>query len=393
MKIIFVLEDDLNERYAEKYGINYFLEKNQKVEILNITPITRRKYYFEYLRKKYKNKNRHKSIKIKTFFKKKDLILNIKKLNLQDIVIAHIGVNNDTEFLIKTLNKYKIKYVQHSLGFLPFPPKSKIEILKLGFKYPIAFLLTIWRRLNIYSTSALIQPTFMCCAGEQAYLSNKKNNKIKTLIKIPCPEYDEYLELKKIKRKIKKKEKYAVLIDSYYDHPDQVYNKENSFPPEKIPSFNEYYDPINNFFKELNKRSNLKVKIGAHPRSDYKKNPYAFGKIYYNQTAELIKDCEFVVVKASLALNFAVLFKKPIVFILNDFWKYNTKRQIIHVAKYFKQEPINITNLNNKNFNFLKKRKINYLAYKNFAKNFINNINNTKKKYSSHEILLNNIKK
>ena len=40
MKIIFVLEDDLNERYAEKYGINYFLEKNQKVEILNINLIS-----------------------------------------------------------------------------------------------------------------------------------------------------------------------------------------------------------------------------------------------------------------------------------------------------------------------------------------------------------------
>ena len=85
------------------------------------------------------------------------------------------------------------------------------------------------------------------------------------------------------------------------------------------------------------------------------------------------------------------MFKKPIIFILNEVWKYNTKREIIHVAKYFKQEPINITNLDNENFNFLKKRKINYLVYKNFTKDFLNNVNDSKKKYLSYEILLNNI--
>ena len=78
-------------------------------------------------------------------------------------------------------------------------------------------------------------------------------------------------------------------------------------------------------------------------------------------------------------------------FILNEVWKHNTKREIIHVAKYFKQEPINISKFDYNNFEYINNLKINKESYKSFKKEFIVDGQGIKK--TSYEILSKYLKK
>jgi hypothetical protein len=60
--------------------------------------------------------------------------------------------------------------------------------------------------------------------------------------------------------------------------------------------------------------------IAAHPRSEYERHPDYFGgrAVIRGRTAELVRTSGFVVAHASTALNYAVMFERPVVFITTD---------------------------------------------------------------------------
>lgn len=60
--------------------------------------------------------------------------------------------------------------------------------------------------------------------------------------------------------------------------------------------------------------------IAAHPRSDYPGKPDCFEgrSIIQGKTASLIRDSSFVIAHSSTAINFAVLYQKPVLFITTD---------------------------------------------------------------------------
>ena len=95
-------------------------------------------------------------------------------------------------------------------------------------------------------------------------------------------------------------------------HPDQLYPQAKYFPPESAIGHNAFYNPLNSFFKQFISCTNLDLKIAVHPRGNYKKNSIKFGKIYFNKTIELISKCKIVLLHASTAIHFGILFQNSI---------------------------------------------------------------------------------
>ncbi len=79
-----------------------------------------------------------------------------------------------------------------------------------------------------------------------------------------------------------------------------------------------YYSSLNQFFRMLESRHQLRVVIAAHPKADYSDRTFEGRETYRLTTAELVKHAEFVITHSSTALSYAVLNCKPAVFIYTD---------------------------------------------------------------------------
>jgi len=230
------------------------------------------------------------------------------------------------------------------------------------------------------------------CSGSDCYNSSKKLYKEKVkVVKMPSLEYDKFI-LNKANNKpsVKQKKKgYAVYIDVSYNHSDNV-NSKKRFPPETPCSYKNYYDPLNNFFKQFIKITSLKLKISAHPRSGYKKNPYKYGKLYFGKTNKLVSKASVILVHSSLAHNYAILYKKPVIFLTQKNFTYSNKRNVFDLACFFKKSPLDIIEDKFDIKRFKEELKIDkqlYISYKNrfiAAKNF---------NFPSYKIIYESLKK
>ncbi len=105
--------------------------------------------------------------------------------------------------------------------------------------------------------------------------------------------------------------KYIVFVDQNIPfHPDSSING-YSFPEET------YFKELNKFFSAIEEKYSYPIIISAHPTSKkYESHDYFSGRrIIYNKTKDLIKNSEMVIVHFSTAMGFAVMYKKPLIFL------------------------------------------------------------------------------
>ena len=176
-----------------------------------------------------------------------------------------------------------------------------------------------------------------------------------------------------------------------YNHPDELYPPSKIFPPESAVEYNAWYNPLNNFFKKFISCTNLDLKIAVHPRTKYKKNSIKFGKIYFNKTIELISKCKIVLTHRSTALHFAILFQKPVTWLITDNDTSVVKRWVNLQADHFNKKPINMSTVKFNKEIFYNEMKFNKKIYSDFKKDFIVDIENPNK--ASYEIIFNSINK
>jgi len=108
----------------------------------------------------------------------------------------------------------------------------------------------------------------------------------------------------------------GVFLDSYFPfHPDFVYSE---YSPGI--TFCKYYPLLCDFFDYLEQKLSTHIVIAAHPRSHYEDRPDFFGgrPVIRGRTAELVKQSGFVLLHNTVAINYAVLFKKPMIFTTTD---------------------------------------------------------------------------
>ena len=169
-----------------------------------------------------------------------------------------------------------------------------------------------------------------------------------------------------------------VFIDEYMPfHPDFKLLNIDTVPE------SEYYNELNLFFSRIEKKLKMQVVICAHPKAEnYKtKNYFENRKIYFNKTCEIIKLSRGVISHNSTAINFAVLSKKPIIFITSNLIKrFNPilDKQILLHSKILNSNFIDIDNYQQKNLFFW---EINEVFYKSWKRKYLTyNVNQNKVK-------------
>ena len=324
---------------------------------------------------------------LKVFKTKKDVIDCISKLTQNDFVL-NLNVSwLDKLWFYRAISKYKIKYGMMSLGPVPNASKQKISLFNKLLKTVRSFKVSKIRFYVSYIANMLMQkipyrflgvsPANLFLASGELSLCNYvfPLNEKSEIVWVHSMDYDLYLE-EQYKPSLDTQNK-AVFLDAYLPfHPDFVLLKEkNSTTPEK------YYLSINKLFDYIEKEQNTSVEIAAHPRSDYPNMPPYFGDrcIQFGKTIECIRTSRFIIAHSSTALNMAILYQKPVLFVVtNEMVKGGMSKYANTYASWFGKEVINIDKPFSLDWN--KELTVDNEKYADFRKAFI-------KKYGTDEII------
>jgi len=341
--IYIISQSDYNDRDRERYGIKYFSSKGYSVVVLSVQDYTNPE-----LRDKPKptytqDVNAHIHY-CNNFSQIKDFI---DKYGV-GVAFTYLSDNYQSITIRKYLRKKNIKIGIVLEGMLPsvYSNKNKIQKIKdkcknLQFK---AFIGLIIRKLYA-KVFDIKYYDFLLTNNYETALENYSFQKPIKVIDIHAFDYELCLNNSDVKNIVKNK--YVVFVDqNLLNHTDFVrMNNEVNINEEK------YFKELNSFFDFIEKKFCFSVVIAAHPRADTSKYKKKFHnrEVFVNKTVQLVKFSEFIITHYSTAINFAVIYEKPIIFLTNDELKYTFIDKIVQkFAIVLNQVYLNISQIDKK---------------------------------------------
>lgn len=295
--------------------------------------------------------------------------------------------------IFRVLTKYNCKTAVLSRGALPIPKRSVTNFIKKNnykeicnkiYKYSKTRVPVILKKIGY------IKPyNFVFTAGSKGIgglgVGYEMEIKCARIIQLNSFDYDKFFEINK-EKSLFKEYKYCVFLDEYLPfHPDWDILDFGKVDPQ------EYYRTMNIFFNKIEKRFDVKVVIAAHPKADYKINPFGNREVYKYETARLVKDAEFTMAHMSSSINFAVLFKKKVLLLTTNDYENVYKNSCYLMSQSF-AESLNEKIINcNQNFPInIDISMIDYDKYEKYKYNFLTSLESENKK--SSKILIDFIK-
>lgn len=359
-KLIIITPTEFTKKEFDKNSIKSFLQKKIKVEIW-VIPKT---YHVDYkIDKKIIYKHKNLPIKVIKSINDLDYHLNkIKEDNLSYLIDLRVRLTLRSIPFFKTFFSYNFNYI-----VLPGLVNTKTSLHYDLYLKILNFM--IW--INFLFLKVKIKPAkyVYLISKENLLVNNMLISKKSKVISGHHADYDRYLQSQK-QIQTKSKIKYFVFLDQNVpNHTDLT----RLFPGDLNEK--KYYNSLLVSFKKVEKQFNYKCLISAHPRAEIKTLKKYFGNMLSIKSShDLIQNCEFVLTHDSVATNFAFLYEKPIISIINDellSTKYNHKKESLYFCKRAKLKLINISR-----DKFTKKDLVvNKKEYKDYVRKYIK-INN-----------------
>ena len=359
------------------------MSKQRQIIIILNQPIDERNISRFYLKKLSKiTKNFH-IINFYNKFKIKNNFLNsnLLKINIKNIINLilknkrgyYIDFSNKSikeMFFLKFLSLLRYKRITVDVGLIPVE-NIKYHILKnnLNNNQFINLFLNIFTRF-FYKIGYLFLLPKPHLAFTSGVVGKKlsKNNGAKKIIDSHNLDYDNFLKIKK--KKIIKKN-FAVYIDQDFGNNDDLKNDGVKF------ANNDFENKMKYFLNDIDQKI-INVKIAGGNRRKVKKKLFNL-QTKYSVTDVMIAQSKLVIGHNSTALQYAILFEKPILLLsCNELKKIEQIHQhILTLKKIIGCEylDIDIDNLKSKKKLF----KINRKKYYQYKKNYIkSNLNDSK---------------
>jgi len=336
-RIIFLTVEKLSKYNYKRYGVDLFISRKYKVEIWDLSPVLRRKY------NKLSNPNDTFDFNGNRFFENKiQLLKEISLLSEMDKVIWALVLTPNRYFLYEHLRD-----IAFGFFFVGALPKKDLSIKeKILFNNKLIPSI-IWNKIkNIFIKRKNMHfPSFIITGGElSTECYNIPLDRKTKIIKGHAFDYDRFLELESSNCEIDIKEPFTLYIDQNIPyHPDNIYGEFEYGVQGCLEE--KYFPEINRFFDWFEHEYKTKIIVAAHPSSNYTESDKLFGeRILVSQNTELyVKYADSVMIHDSTAVNFAVLYKKPLIFIKSNNYSFalNSMTQII--ANALGLQPINIS--------------------------------------------------
>lgn len=361
-KIIFFIKSTFNERDYNRFGIEILKNRGFDIEFWDFTSLFRKEYQENYTPPDYLN-----SDYIMPIGSREEFFRKIKNLKEEIIVNLYPGNRTSDNFIYDALKKYNIHYGINLLGSVPeLGLLSRLQVAIIMYK-PFGVLERIFKKLFIVNgVGEKIFPNFILCGGSadtdkaRYWTDNSDNTK---LILAHALDYDLFLKEEKTPSNGINKN-YAVFLDQYIPFHSDLHDSDACWP--KTYHHNLYYSKINNFFSIIEQDLGLEVIIASSPRANY--NDYFEGrKVIRGRTIQLIKHSNLVLAHFSLAIGFAVLYKKPLISITDKEYTKYIQLWVKRIAEELGNIPVDI----NKNMKNILIPEVNEERYNLYKENYI----------------------
>lgn len=323
---------------------------------------------------------------------KKNIEKKIKK-NKKIYVLNLLDINTLNSLLIhQILNKKEIFLIQYRAPEIKLQKKKIFKEIVISFFYIFFFnfkkFLFLLKQSTFYKIVNLIKYENLAIlyVGKKKHILPHLNASNTFFIKYNSSDYFNYLSYKSKKKSRKDK---IIFLDS--NAP--FISDKKLFKSSINYDVNRWYESLNKFLLNLQKKLRTEVVIIPHPRSRNKNNKFYSSKIKVakdeNATIRSIKDAKVVfAISATTAASYCVIFNKPINFIYNNQIKEKNPDQFNHMLDLSKTLGTKFINLENK----ISKHDINFEIKKNLYKKYKYNYLTSKETENKkiYEILNNN---
>lgn len=315
-RILFFVENPWEERDHTRFGVELLERNGFEVAVYDVTPV-----FYPVVAAEYQGVNPLRHDRIRSFTTREEILTAIAGLGQETFVFFCLGATPEKFFLYQAFSRHKIRYGFLTTNALPgAEPNSRrgTRILE-KLRQPLMLFDIVRRRTRNYCQQAYFRLEGDRFHGAELWVGGGSES----LGYYPFPrgkntetlwghafDYDLFLEHR---RSNEKKSRQAVFLDAYLPfHPEYMY--ENSSSPVMA---DQYYPQLVSVFEALEEAIGLEVVIAAHPRAEYGKHPDFFKgrSVVQGKTVELVRDAQAVLLHSSTALNFAVLFRKPMIFL------------------------------------------------------------------------------
>lgn len=376
-KIIFLVCWKFDKRDYERFGIETLRQNGFSVEVWDFGPFLRPGIYKG---PSVSNPPEYSSCRI--FKRRSQATSALAGLSEGCFLVCTFAYTPNTYVIYRSISRNRLRYGIVMANASPLQ-ENNLKLINLSgenikkMTFP-AILRKLKQLLSVNTLNVLfqkinfswlgIQPADIVLAGGEksmSYLGSTlgKNSKI---IWIHSLDYDIYLnELKK--NGSSDAENIVFLDENVPFNPDYKHLK---LAPFSNPE--EYYPVLRNFFDLLEHEFGFSVIIAAHPSSNEEELSAYFGnrQVFKGKTVELVRMSRFTIVHTSASLGYAILFKKPVVFVTtNRLDKSLLGPSINFVSSLLGKKPINLDN--NYNFNPEQEFSVNDIAYRDYRRKYL----------------------
>lgn len=271
-------------------------------------------------------------------------------------VMAYVELCVASLPLFRLLSTLKIRYGISRANSLPAPAPihqgSKQKSLALAFRRLIGELSVqrvmdaAVRHILPRSVIGVSSPSIIVVGGSRSIPPSSSRAGLLPLLYAHQLDYDKYLSLRSGEGASVAAQEFrevAVFID-HNPVSDSDYDIYGCQPP---CTEDRYYPALCAFFAEIERKLGLEVVIAAHPKTSRDERAavlFEGRRVFHGKTDRLISGCSLVINHYSTAVNFAVLFRKPLVFLTSDQLDngYMEGRMTLAMAECFGKIPINI---------------------------------------------------
>lgn len=336
-RVVFFIESPLNERDYNRFGIEILQKNGFAVEVWDFTPLVNPQVLAQVTVPDPVSYSGYRQ-----FSTREEMRAAIAKLNRECFVVCIIVYRYESLPIYRALSHATVQYCVLRLNALPVIDTGNFPVVEKVFRSsPEKLIKALLRRVPFRFIG--IRPATVFLAGGERSICCGPNYPIHRTTKIlwaHALDYDLYLNEKD--KPIEVDTNMGVFLDQYLPfHSDTVHlGTLSSSRPQ------DYYPSLCKFFDHLESKYGARIVIAAHPRSRYDNYSDYFGgrPVWRGKTLELIRKARFTITHGSTAVNFAVLFNKPVLLITTTQIEEDRSHApwINGMASWLNKTPINI---------------------------------------------------
>lgn len=331
-KFICISFSHLTDRTSHNLCIDYLVEQGVEVEYWDIVAITRHEYT---------ESHRKVTSYLRVLNTWDDLTAKLKlPENKNAIYLMSLPYAPNFMGVFRLMTRLNCLMVTFAWGASPVVYARPTPSIFRTIRQPLFWPKKVFDKILmlLLTRMRLVKPMDLVFAAG-AVLAKRQSPKTK-VVPINFIDYDNYVQIQSNERLVNEGP-YAVFLDT--NLPYQADLKVCGLPaldPEK------YYRSLNRFFELVESEYGLRVLIAAHPKSNYGSDAFDGRVSLRDNTPLLVRDAEFIITQTSASVSYAVLNKKPIIFIYTDdmlkLYQDTLMPQLHELSSYLESPLINI---------------------------------------------------